>query len=121
MNYKPLGSRLIVKILESKEVEVAGMKLSVAKGVNKFGKASHEWESNTLFAQVIKRGDGVTDVEENDVVVISGLAGHWLDKDLHASDWNTHRVIDESDILCIDIDQTEKLRAIAPKETANAA
>lgn len=109
MDYKPLGSRVLVKVLTRSEIEVGGITLALARGVNKYGKAPKETDEQILRCEVLKKGDSALDVEIGDVVIIAGYAGRWLDADL-VDGPQTHRIVDEADILAIDLEQTEKLK-----------
>lgn len=109
INYKPLGSRVIVRIISKTEVKIAGQTLTIARGVNKYGSASKEWEDTVLSAEVIKVGPDSKDIAGGDVVILPGYAGKWIDSDI-AGSAETHRIVDEADILAIDEDATAKLR-----------
>lgn len=117
MNYKPLGSRVLIKVLTRTEIEIAGITLAVSRGVNKYGKAPKETDEQILHCEVLKKGDSALDVEIGDVVIIAGYAGRWIDADI-ADAPQTHRIVDESDILAIDLEQTEKLKS---QEAAHVA
>ena len=106
MNYKPFGKRLIIRIITCKEIEIAGQKLTIAKGVNQYGKSQKEWEQD-LWAEVIKLGRDITpedDLKEGDVIFIQGSAGRWIDADI-AKSAATHRIIDYYDVLMVDPDK----------------
>lgn len=109
MNYKPLGSRILVKVRTTSEVTVGGITLAVAKGVNKFGKAKHEFDEQVLACEVLKTGDAVDDVAAGDIVIIPGYAGKWVDRDLVNAP-ETHRIVDIADVIAIDLEATEKLK-----------
>lgn len=114
MNYRPLGNRVIVKILEKNQVSIAGITLAVARGRDRAGNSTKEWADQCLWAEIMRTGPDVTAVEVGQVVVISGAAGKWLDKDLHTGSDLTHRVVYDDEILCIDLDKTAELQRGAP-------
>lgn len=116
LKYKPLGSRVLVKILTKTEIKVAGQTLLVAKGVNKYGKTKHEWNEEVLRALVLRRGEDATDIEDGDVVLIDGAAGKHVDWDISEST-DTHRVIYQDEIIAVDVEETESLKN--KQETAN--
>ena len=105
MNYKPIGARLIVRILERPEFMVAGIKLTTPR----VGK--HEWSDEILWAEVIKLGDACGDhISIGDVVIMRGDAGKWVDYEIHAGDTRTHRVVEFDEVLAIDIERTDALK-----------
>ncbi len=96
MNYKPLGSRVVVKILHDDKVKVGGLMLTIASPGKK-----KEWDVETLRAQAIRCGPDVVHILEGDIIVMTGAAGRWLDFDLHGTS-DTHRIVDEGEILAIE-------------------
>lgn len=110
IDYKPLGSRVIVRIITRGKVSVGGVDLQIARKVN-----HKEWSDECVWAEVIRAGASAVDVSVGDVIIMGGAAGKWLDKDLVKTE-DTMRVIDESEALCIDERMTEDLKQ---KETAN--
>lgn len=104
MNYRPLGDRLIVRLLGKPKVTVAGMELTIARVGKK------EWEDEVVWAEVVARGQDVKEVEIGEVVIMAGHAGKWVDYDIHAGDERTHRVIDFMDALAVDEERTQELK-----------
>lgn len=107
MNYRPMGNRIVIKVLTRSEVEVGGIKLAVARGVNQFGKGPKEWESDVLRAEIVRVGPDVQSVEEGQVVIIPGASGRWMDFDIHGTT-DTHRICDEDEVLAIEEPETDE-------------
>lgn len=106
MNFKPLGSRVLVKVVERREIKIAGQTLTVARGVNKHGRAKHEWEDEIVRALVVRVGELTTQVSEGDVVILGGAAGIHVDGNAVDSDQD-HRMVHEDELIAIDLDATE--------------
>lgn len=109
MNFKPLGSRVLLRVTEIKEVKIAGQTLTIAKGVDKFGKTKHEWDDAVVRAEVIKLGELADKVEVGDIVLVGGAVGVHVDG-VAVSSEQDHRMVHEDDIIAIDIEATELAR-----------
>lgn len=104
MNYRPLGSRLLVKILTKQKVKLGSTEIVIARKEN-----HREWSDECLWAEVISIGESVSeDIDKGMVVVIGGAAGKWVDRDLTDGS-ATHRIIDEDEVLAIDEEMTASL------------
>ena len=97
MPLAPLGKKIVVEILETKETKSG---LLIAKP------GKEEWQEELLRARVIELGvDSSGDLEKDNLCLIAGHAGKWLDKEISeyfgGDPDKLYRIVEEEDVWAV--------------------
>lgn len=99
------GNRIIVKILPPEKLPLNLIAVDVGK----------TWAKDQLQAEVIVTGPDCTELQEGDVIVITGSAGSWIDRGVVNDDDrdSTYRHLTEDDDGILGVLVSEKLEAVS--------
>lgn len=89
----PTAGKVFVKLEHKKDTTASGIKIVNTR--------KHEWEENTVLAEIVGKHPDDRDYEVGQVAVIRGEAGRWIDPSLVEDDEFTYRIIDKEEIIAI--------------------
>jgi co-chaperonin GroES (HSP10) len=112
MQLKAIGDNLYVKVLPKNNKTESGL-IIIKKG--------KEWAQDSVYAEVLVKGKDVVDeIKVGDLLIVRGHAGIHVDEAMHPDDPDTHRIIQESEVLAIcEMTEEEKELYLSLKKEAN--
>lgn len=89
----PTAGKVFVKLEHKKDTTASGIKIVNTR--------KHEWEENTVLAEIVGKHPDDQEIEVGQIAIIRGEAGRWIDPTLVEDDEFTYRIIDKEEIIAL--------------------